>query len=76
MCKQIPEFKSIIENYSKLNDLYNKVKIEYIQGEPTTKVVDGQLVIEDSSTSKIIMTDAQLSEITNLVEDVRKELLK
>ena len=76
MCNQIPEFKSIIENYTKLNDLYKKVKIEYIQGEPTTKIVDGQLVIEDSSSSKIIMTDAQLNEITNLVEDVRKELLK
>ena len=76
MCKQIPEFKKIIENYTKLNELYKKVKIEYIQGEPTTKVVNGQLVIEDSSTSKIVMTDAQLNEITNLVEDVRKDLLK
>lgn len=76
MCKQIPDFKKIIEGYSKLNDLYKKVKIEYIQGEPTTKIVDGQLVIEDSSTSKIVMTDDQLKEITKLVEDVRKELVK
>lgn len=76
MCKQIPEFKKIIENYTKLNNLYKNVKIEYIQGEPTTKVVDGQLVIEDTSTSKIVMTDAQLTEITNLVEDIRKDLLK
>ena len=52
------------------------MKIEYIQGEPTTKVVDGQLVIEDTSTSKIVMTDAQLTEITNLVEEIRKDLLK
>ena len=76
MFKQIPEFKKIIENYTKLNDLYKNVKIEYIQGEPTTKVVDGQLVIEDTSSSKIVMTDAQLTEITNLVEEVRKDLLK
>jgi hypothetical protein len=76
MCKQIPEFKKIIENYTKLNNLYKNVKIEYIQGEPTTKVVDGQLVIEDTSTSKIVMTDAQLTEITNLVEEIRKDLLK
>lgn len=76
MCKQIPEFKKIIDNYSKLNDLYKNVKIEYIQGEPTTKVVNGQLVIEDTSSSKIVMTDAQLTEITNLIEEVRKDLLK
>ena len=41
-----------------------------------TKIVDGQMIIEDSSTSKIIMTDAQLAEITTLVESVRTDLLK
>jgi hypothetical protein len=76
MCKQIPEFKKIIDGYSKLNDAYKKVKIEYVQGEPVTKIVDGQLVIEDSSSSEIIMSDDQLKEITKLVEDVRKELVK
>ena len=76
MCKQIPDFKKIIEGYSKLNSTYKNVKIEYVQGEPTTKIVDGQLIIEDSSTSKIVMSDEQLKEITNLVEDVRKELIK
>ena len=68
--------KNVLTKYEKLNDLFANVKIEYIQGEPVTKIVDGQMIIEDSSTSKIIMTDAQLTEITALVESVRTDLLK
>jgi hypothetical protein len=33
------------------------------------------LVIEDSSSSQIIMSDDQLKEITELTESVRKQLL-
>ena len=75
MCDQIPYFKKIIAGYSKLNDAFKKVEIKYVQGEPVTKIVDGQMVIEDSSTSEIIMSDAQLKEITELTESVRKEIL-
>jgi hypothetical protein len=76
MCDQIPHFKKIIAGYNKLNEAFKKVEIKYIQGEPVTKIVDGQMVIEDSSTSEIIMSDAQLKEITELTEKVRSELLK
>jgi len=76
MCDKIDYVKNVLTKYEKLNDLFAKVKIEYIQGEPVTKIVDGQMIIEDSSTSKIIMTDAQLAEITALVESVRTDLLK
>jgi len=64
MCDQIPHFKKIITGYNKLNEAFKKVEIKYIQGEPVTKIIDGQMVIEDSSTSEIIMSDAQLKEIT------------
>ena len=76
MCDQIAYFKPIIAQFDKLNEVFSKVKIEYIQGEPVTKIVDGQMIIEDSSTSKIIMDDKQLKEITDLTENVRKALLK
>jgi hypothetical protein len=76
MCDQIAYFKPIIAQFDKLNEAFSKVKIEYIQGEPVTKIVDGQMIIEDSSTSKIIMDDKQLKEITDLTENVRKVLLK
>ena len=76
MCDKIDYVKNVLTKYEKLHDLFANVKIEYIQGEPVTKIVDGQMIIEDSSTSKIIMTDAQLAEITALVESVRTDLLK
>ncbi len=76
MCDQIPHFKKIISGYDKLNEVFKKVEIKYIQGEPVTKIIDGQMVIEDSSTSEIIMSDGQLKEITELTEKVRSELLK
>lgn len=76
MCDKIEYVKNVLTKYEKLNDLFSKVKIEYIQGEPVTKIVDGQMVIEDSSTSEIKMTDAQLAEITAMVESVRADLLK
>jgi hypothetical protein len=76
MCDQIAYFKPIIAQFDKLNEAFSKVKIEYIQGDPVTKIVDGQMIIEDSSTSKIIMDDKQLKEITDLTENVRKVLLK
>jgi hypothetical protein len=75
LCDKIPHFTKIISEYEKLNTLFSKVKIEYVQGEPTVKIVDGQMVIEDSSTSKIVMSDDQLKEITNATENARKVLL-
>lgn len=75
LCDQIAYFKPIISEFTKLNDLFKKVKIEYIQGEPVMKEVNGQLIIEDSSSSQIIMSDDQLKEITELTESVRKQLL-
>ena len=58
-----------------LKVLYDEVKIIITYGEPVSKEVNGMLVIEDNSTSEIVMSDELLNSITNKIKDIRSKII-
>src|SRR5688572_30801642 len=51
-----PNMASLLTDIEELKKTYDKVNIIYTYKEPTTEVVNGQLVIKDNSTSTIDIT--------------------
>ncbi|MBW8050546.1 MAG: hypothetical protein FVQ77_09445 [Cytophagales bacterium] len=61
-------------NLENLKKLYKQVEIEYTYEAPTFKEIDGMLIVEDHSSSTIIITQELLSEIAVEVESIRRNL--
>lgn len=69
------EFDVLIKDIDELKKLYDAVKIVYEYHEPVTKEVDGMLVVEDNSTSKIEMSPEQFKAIALKIADIRKKFI-
>ncbi|MBI4947908.1 MAG: hypothetical protein HY840_16075 [Bacteroidetes bacterium] len=70
-----PYFKNLGEHFSELKKVYDGITITYEYKEPITKEVNGELVIEDNTTSKIVVTDAQQKIIREVITKLRKEII-
>ncbi|GAL87159.1 hypothetical protein MYP_4389 [Sporocytophaga myxococcoides] len=69
-----PEVQSLLTDLEKLNEVYKKVEINYTYQESVMKEVDGVLVVEDQTTSKVIISDDQLNQIRSIVGDLRNRI--
>jgi hypothetical protein len=58
-----------------LHELFKKVNITYTYKESTMKEVNGVLVIEDQSESKVNITDDVVLEILNLTKKIRESII-
>jgi len=72
--KARPEVGELLADLERLNEVYKKVEINYIYQESVMKEVDGMLVVEDQTTSKVTISDDQLSQIRSIVEDLRNKI--
>jgi hypothetical protein len=54
---------------------YDQIKITYLPGNPVSSEKDGGLVITQTETSKVEMTDEQLAEIIEITGNVRNKLI-
>jgi len=70
-----PEVGKLIADFKELKTVYDAVEIVTTYGEPITKEVDGMLVIEDNSTSEVIMSDALLFDIIKKVGELRTKMV-
>lgn len=70
------DIKMLSEDMMKLQTAFDKVEIVYTQEKPTTKIVDGVLIIEDNSSSNVHMTTENIEEINNIVVELRNRLLR
>jgi hypothetical protein len=69
-------FQKLVTDLKSLKTVYDGITIKYDYHEPESVEVDGRLVIVDKSTSTVNITDAQLSQIANLVTQIRSRLVK
>ncbi|OFY88479.1 MAG: hypothetical protein A3K10_14945, partial [Bacteroidetes bacterium RIFCSPLOWO2_12_FULL_31_6] len=69
-------YQNIIQNIDELKKVYDKITISYTYSAPSTKEVNGVLVVSDNSKNIIEITDENVKEITQLVENVRNEFIK
>lgn len=70
-----PDFKRLIEDFDDIHKLYKEVKITIEQGEPTQKVVDGRLVIQQNSKSVVEVSDETLDKIIKESVKVRNKII-
>ncbi|MFP4046396.1 MAG: hypothetical protein ACLFT4_01400 [Bacteroidales bacterium] len=70
-----PDFANLTEGYYELHELFKLVKISVEQGESTSEVVDGQLVIVQNTTSNVEVSDESLEKIIDKTIDLRNTLI-
>jgi hypothetical protein len=70
-----PDFAKLTKGYNNLYDLFKQVQITYEQGESTSKVVDGKLIIEQNTKSIVKISDELLNEIINETIRIRNNLI-
>lgn len=74
-CNLDRQFTILCGQLNEISEKYDDVKISYTQGEPVSSEKDGGLVITQTETSKVEMTDEQLEAIIDITEKVRNALI-
>ena len=74
-CNHDIEFRELCEYLQQIREKYRDVKITYTQGDPVSSEKNGGLVIKQTETSKVDMTDDQLAGITEISSTVRNKLM-
>ena len=69
------QFKNLLDELNKLNELYTDIEIVIIPGEPEPKEENGMLVFVQNEKSVVKITDEQLASIINTTEEVRNKLI-
>lgn len=67
--------EELIGNLERLKTEFDQVTITYTYAEPEPVEIDGVLVLEDNSTSNIEITDETFNNITNLVSEIRSQII-
>jgi hypothetical protein len=74
-CNRDSEFGSLCRELQEIKDKFRDVRITYTLGEPVSKEVNGALVVEQTETSQVEMTDVQLAGIIAITKNVRNKLI-
>jgi len=73
--KKDPNINQLIPSFDELKIVYDEVTITTKYAEPTTKEVDGMLVVIDNSISTVDITDEVAASITEKVSNIRNLLI-
>jgi len=73
--KSEPFFADLLASLGELKTEFDKVTITYNYQEPTTKEVNGRLVIVDNSTTSVNISDEQVVNITNVIGKIRARIV-
>ena len=74
-CDKDKEFTIVCGYLRDIASKYENVKISYSKGDPTSSIKDGILVITQTETSMVEMSDEQLAEIIDITGIVRNKLI-
>jgi hypothetical protein len=74
-CGRDTEFSALCRHLQNIKDKYRDIKITYTLGEPETVEQDGGLVVKQTETSKVDMTDYQLAGIIDMTKNIRDQLI-
>jgi hypothetical protein len=74
-CTRDNEFNSLCRNLQDIKDAYKDIKITYTIGEPVSVEKDGALIVTQTETSKVDMTEAQLNAIIDVTKNIRNKLI-
>lgn len=74
-CSMDTEFNSLCRNLQEIKDKYRDVRITYTLGEPVSEEKDEGLVVSQTETSMVEMTDEQLKGIIEVTKNIRDKLI-
>ena len=74
-CNRDSEYGDLCRYLQKVKEKYRDIRITYTLGEPISVEKDGGLVIEQTETSVVEMTDEQLTEVINVTKEIRDKLI-
>ncbi len=74
-CNIDRQFTGLCSQLKEISSKYDGVEISYTQGEPVSSEKDGGLVVTQTETSKVEMTDEQLEAIVDVTEKIRNLLI-
>ena len=74
-CKYDRDFTTMCGYLSDIVSRYENVKITYSKGEPSNSEKDGMLVVTQTETSMVEMTDEQLDQIIEITGIIRNKLI-
>ena len=69
------QIADLLADMKRLEKAYETVNITYKYEESTSEVVDGVLEIVSNSTSEVTITDADITTISSIVEEVRNKVI-
>ncbi len=74
-CGRDTEFGEICGYLQDIKEAFNDINITYTLGDPVSEEVNGSLVVTQTETSEVEMTDQQLEEIIAVTKTVRDKLI-
>jgi hypothetical protein len=74
-CNRDSEYGDLCRYLQKVKEKYRDIRITYTLGEPISVEKDGGLVIEQTETSVVEMTDEQLTEVIDVTKEIRDNLI-
>jgi hypothetical protein len=74
-CNRDSEFNDLCKDLMNIKNLYRDVKITYALGDPISVEKDGGLVITQTETSIVDMSEEQLEEIIEITKEIRNRLI-
>lgn len=74
-CSRDKEFSALCKYLQEIKDKYREIRITYTLGEPVSVEKNGGLVVEQTETSTVEMTDEQLAGIIDVTKNIRDKLI-
>ena len=74
-CNLDRQYAGLCSKLKEISDKYDDVEISFTEGEPVSMEQDGGLVITQTETSEVEMTDKQLEDIIKITEKIRNALI-
>lgn len=74
-CNRDSEYGDLCRYLQKIKERYRDIRITYTLGEPISVEKDGGLVIEQTETSVVEMTDEQLTGVIDVTKEIRDKLI-
>lgn len=74
-CGRDEEFSQLCAYLQEIKEVYRDVRITYTLGEPVSVEKDGGVVVEQTETSVVEMTEEQLKEIIDVTARIRDNLI-
>jgi hypothetical protein len=70
-----PNIRQLSEDLEELKAAFEEIEIRRVYREPTYTVVNGMLVIQDNSSSEVLITDENVVNIREVTKKIRKQII-